>query len=86
MELRGRRNGWRTMRVNQRIYRDGGGHLDVRTRASLRFTNVGAYFGGSYWKVHQLARFELRRTAPTAGSARSSAPARSSTTACATSS
>lgn len=61
IELHGRRNGWRTMRVNQRIYRKGGGHVDVRTKASLRFTNVGAYFGGSYWKVHQLARFELRR-------------------------
>ncbi len=61
IELHGRRNGWRTMKVNQRIYRKGGGHLDVRTEASLRFTNVGAYFGGSYWKVHQLARFELRR-------------------------
>jgi hypothetical protein len=47
------------MRVNQRIYRKGGGHIDVRTGASLRFTDVGSYFGGSYWKVHQLARFEL---------------------------
>lgn len=64
IELHGRRNGWRTMKVNQRIYRKGGGHIDVRTEASLRFTNVGAYFGGSYWKVHQLARFELRRRRP----------------------
>ncbi|HEX3734542.1 MAG TPA: hypothetical protein VHU86_05235 [Solirubrobacterales bacterium] len=53
----------------------GGGHLrlratsDVRsrglieapTRASLRFTDVGGEYGGSYWKAHQLARFELRR-------------------------
>lgn len=31
------------------------------TRATLRFTDVGSYFGGSYWKVHQLARFELWR-------------------------
>ncbi len=61
MELRGSRNGWRTMRVNQRIYRTGGGHIDLRTDASLRFTTVGAYWGGSYWKVHELARFELRR-------------------------
>ncbi|HEX7246093.1 MAG TPA: lysyl oxidase family protein [Solirubrobacterales bacterium] len=59
MELHGRRNGPRSMRVNQRIYRAGGGHVTVRTGASLRFTTVGAYFGGSYWKVHQLARFEL---------------------------
>jgi hypothetical protein len=59
MELRGVRNGPRSMRVHQRIYRAGGGHVDVPTRASLRFTDVGAYFGGSYWKVHQLAHFEL---------------------------
>ena len=59
MELHGTRNGWRTMRVRQRIYRAGGGHIDVPTQATLRFTSVGAYFGGTYWKVHQLARFEL---------------------------
>jgi lysyl oxidase len=64
MEVRGTRNGWRSMRTRQRIYRVGGGHLDLRSRASLRFTSVGAYFGGSYWKVHQLARFELRRVGP----------------------
>ena len=73
MELRGTRNGRRTMRVNQRIYRAGGGHLDVRTAPRLHFTDVGAYFGGSYWKVHELARFELRRATPTAGSAAPSA-------------
>jgi hypothetical protein len=61
MELRGTRNGFKSMRVNQRIYRVGGGHIDVRTDASLHFTDVGYQFGGSYWKVHQLARFELRR-------------------------
>ena len=61
MELHGSRNGWRTMKVNQRIYRKDGGHIDVRTDATLRFTNVGAYWGGSYWKVHELARFELRQ-------------------------
>jgi len=59
MELHGTRNGWRTMRVRQRIYRAGGGHITVPTRATLRFTSVGSYFGGSYWKVHRLARFEL---------------------------
>jgi hypothetical protein len=64
IELHGRRDGWRRMKVNQRIYRKGGGHIDVRTHASLRFTDVGASFGGSYWKVHQLARFELRRVRP----------------------
>jgi lysyl oxidase len=64
MELRGRRDGRRTMRVNQRIYRVGGGHIDVRTHATLHFTDVGEYFGGSYWKVHELAHFELRRATP----------------------
>jgi hypothetical protein len=64
IEVRGQRDGWRTMRTNQRIYRAGGGHLDVPSAATLRFTGVGAYFGGSYWKVHQLARFELRRVGP----------------------
>jgi len=64
MELRGTRNGFKSMRVNQRIYRAGGGHVDVRTKASLHFTDVGYRFGGSYWKVHGLARFELRRAKP----------------------
>jgi hypothetical protein len=64
IEVRGERNGWRSMRTEQRIYRAGGGHLDVEGGAALRFTTVGAYFGGSYWKVHQLARFELRRVGP----------------------
>jgi hypothetical protein len=64
MELRGTRNGFKSMRVNQRIYRAGSGHVDVRTGASLHFTNVGYRFGGAYWKVHGLARFELRRAKP----------------------
>ncbi len=59
MELHGSRSGWHRMRVAQRIHRKGGGRLVVPTRATLHFTDVGAYFGGSYWKVHQLARFEL---------------------------
>jgi hypothetical protein len=59
MELRGKRNGRRSMRVDQRIYKTGGGHITVPTRAMLHFTDVGAEYGGSYWKVHQLARFEL---------------------------
>jgi lysyl oxidase len=64
MELRGHRDGRHSMRVNQRIHRKGGGRLVLRTGAGLHFTDVGAYFGGSYWKVHQLARFELRRVGP----------------------
>lgn len=67
MELRGRRNGRRSMGVNQRIYKRGGGHITLHTEASLHFTNVGAYWGGAYWKVHQLARFELRRALPGGG-------------------
>jgi hypothetical protein len=59
MELRGNRNGRRSMRTHQRIYRAGSGHIDVPTAATLHFTDVGAYFGGSYWKVHQLAHFDL---------------------------
>ncbi len=59
MELRGSRDGWHRMRVEQRIYRSGGGRLEVPTQATLHFTDVGYYFGGGYWKVHQLARFEL---------------------------
>jgi lysyl oxidase len=61
IELRGSRNGKRTMRTRQRIYRTGGGRLEVPSRVTLRFTGVGAYFGGFYWKVHQLARFQLWR-------------------------
>jgi hypothetical protein len=64
IELRGKRNGWRTMTTNQRIYRAGGGHIDVNSDAILRFTDVGAYWGGAYWKVHQLAQFDLRRATP----------------------
>jgi lysyl oxidase len=64
MELRGTRSGWGTMRTRQRIYRAGGGHIDFPSEATLRFTDVGYRFGGSYWKVHQLARFELRRATP----------------------
>jgi hypothetical protein len=64
MELRGRRDGWRSMKTNQRIYKVDGGHITVPSGAKLRFTYVGTYFGGSYWKVHQLATFELRRVGP----------------------
>lgn len=64
MELRGHRDSWHAMRVNERIHRKGGGRLVLRTDATLHFTDVGQYFGGSYWKVHQLARFELRRVGP----------------------
>jgi hypothetical protein len=61
MELHGHRDGPKKMRVTQRIYKVGGGHITLRTDAGLHFTDVGEYFGGSYWKVHQLARFTLRK-------------------------
>ena len=64
IELRGRRSGPKSMRTNQRIYKRGGGHITVPSEATLHFTGVGLYFGGSYWKVHQLARFELRPVLP----------------------
>jgi len=64
MEVRGVRDGPKSMRVTERIYRAGGGHITLRTHAALRFTDVGEYFGGSYWKVHQLARFTLRKVRP----------------------
>jgi Lysyl oxidase len=64
MELHGARDGWHRMRVTERIHRVSGGRLVVPTRATLHFTDVGSYFGGSYWKVHQLARFELWRVSP----------------------
>jgi hypothetical protein len=67
IELHGQRNGPKSMKVTQRIYKVGGGHITVRTGAGLHFTDVGAYFGGSYWKVHQLARFELRPVLPGGG-------------------
>jgi hypothetical protein len=67
IELRGRRSGPRSMRTNQRIYKAGGGHVTVPSKATLHFTGVGLYFGGSFWKVHQLARFELRRVLPEGG-------------------
>ena len=60
MELVGFRNGWRTMRTNQRIWKVDGGFKTVKSEATLRFTEVGYQFGGAYWKVHELARFDLR--------------------------
>lgn len=64
MELHGRRDGPRSMKTNQWIYKKGGGHIVLPSEAKLRFAYVGTYFGGSYWKVHELANFELRRVGP----------------------
>ena len=64
MELHGKRDGPRSMSVNQWIFRKDGGHVTLPSEAKLHFTYVGTYFGGSYWKVHQLAKFELLRVGP----------------------
>jgi hypothetical protein len=64
MELHGRRDGPGSMKTNQWIYKKGSGHMVLPTEAKLHFTYVGTYFGGSYWKVHELANFELRRVGP----------------------
>jgi hypothetical protein len=59
MELRGRRDHQRSMNVTQAIKRRGGGYELFATQARLRFFNVGARWGGAYWKVAQPLRFEL---------------------------
>ena len=59
MELRGRRDRPRTMAVMQAIQRRGGGYKLYPVQARLGFHNVGAEFGGSYWKVRSPLRFEL---------------------------
>jgi hypothetical protein len=59
MELRGRKYkpGW--MHANQAIYRVGGGVEIFRTDAQLHFFDVGAEWGGSYWKVHNPLSMEI---------------------------
>jgi hypothetical protein len=59
MELQGTRNGGRQMKVRQRIFKAGGGHRDFPVGIQLHFTSVGAEYGGSFWKVHDLAHFDL---------------------------
>jgi hypothetical protein len=59
MELRGRKYkpGW--MHANQAIYRVGGGVEIFRTDAQFHFFDVGAEWGGSYWKVHNPLSMEI---------------------------
>jgi hypothetical protein len=58
MELRGIRiRGTRTMRVNQRIHRKGGGKLTIRTQGRLAFYPVPGQY--RYWKFRDAARFEI---------------------------
>jgi Lysyl oxidase len=59
MELRGRRYKRNWMHANQAIYRVGGGVEIFRTDAQLHFYDVGAYWGGSYWKVHNPLSMEI---------------------------
>jgi hypothetical protein len=59
MELRGRRYKRNWMHANQAIYRVGGGVEVFRTDAQLHFYDVGAYWGGSYWKVHDPLSMEI---------------------------
>ena len=59
MELRGRRYKRNWMHANQAIYRVGGGVEVFRTEAQLHFYAVGAYWGGSYWKVHNPLSMEI---------------------------
>jgi hypothetical protein len=58
MELRGIRiPGARLMRVNQRIYRKGGGRLVIRTEGRLAFYPIPGQY--RYWKFRDAARFEI---------------------------
>jgi hypothetical protein len=57
MEIRGKRTGRRTMRVNQVIYKLGRGKLRLPTNGQLAFYHVPRQ--GPYWKFHHAAAFEL---------------------------
>ncbi|HWB68857.1 MAG TPA: lysyl oxidase family protein [Solirubrobacterales bacterium] len=59
MELRGHRYKRNWMRANQAIYKVGGGVEVFRTRAQLHYFDVGAEWGGSYWKVHNPLSMEI---------------------------
>ncbi|MCW2987180.1 MAG: hypothetical protein JWM24_118 [Solirubrobacterales bacterium] len=58
MEIRGKRTGPRTMRVNQVIYKLGRGKLQLPTNGHLVLYYVPGQ--GPYWKFHHAASFELR--------------------------
>jgi hypothetical protein len=59
MELRGHRYKHNWMRANQAIYRAGGGVEVFRTEMRFHFYDVGAEWGGSYWKVHNPLSMEI---------------------------
>ena len=58
-ELFGVRDGPRTMRARQRIYKRAGGRISVTTGARLQFKL--AHLEKRWWKFHNAARFELWR-------------------------
>jgi hypothetical protein len=47
------------MHANQAIYRAGGGVEVFQTDARLHFYDVGAYWGGSYWKAEDPLSIEI---------------------------
>ena len=58
MELHGIRiPGTRLMRVNQAIYRKGGGKITIKTQGRLAFYPVPGQY--RYWKFRDAARFEI---------------------------
>ena len=59
MELRGRKYKRNWMRANQAIYRVGGGVEIFETEIRFHFYDVGAEWGGSYWKVHNPLSMEI---------------------------
>ena len=61
IELRGRHDRGRSMNVTQAILRTDGTWARFPTQARLRFVDVGATYGGSFWKVRNPLRFELWR-------------------------
>ena len=65
LEIRGKRTGKRTMRVNQVIYKLGKGKLRVPTNGHLVLYYVPGQ--GPYWKFHHAASFELRTVDPDDG-------------------
>ena len=57
IELRGTRAGPNTMTATQRIYRQSGGYVTIRTGAQLGFKSIPGQY--RYWKLRDAARFEL---------------------------
>lgn len=59
VELRGHRYKRNWMRANQAIHRVGGGVEVFRTQMRLHYYDVGARFGGSWWKVRDPLSMEI---------------------------